>query len=92
MIVRGEAVSRQDEAVTVEVQMGDRAGRAVVTVYDARGRLVQELLDEELAAHAVEELSWNGRDRDGHHAAPGVYRVTFVTSGDRVNRKIQRFR
>lgn len=59
-----------------------RAEQVAVTVLDMRGRLVRELLIDELAAgpHAV---TWNGTDRGGRPLASGVYfyRVTAGNQG-----------
>jgi hypothetical protein len=81
-------VLRRNGHTTLRVQMGARAGHAEVSVYDARGRAVQTLLDEGLAAHASELVRWDGRDRNGRRAAPGVYVFRFVAPGIEESRKI----
>lgn len=55
-------------------------GRVTLRILDARGRLVNTLLDEprSVGAHAV---SWDGRTHDGSPAASGVY-FAQVLSGD----------
>jgi hypothetical protein len=55
-------------------------GRVVVRILDARGRLVDTLLDEArpVGAHTV---SWDGQTRAGSPAASGVY-FAQVVSGD----------
>jgi len=55
-------------------------GRVILRILDARGRLVNTLLDEpcSVGAHAV---SWDGQTRDGSPAASGVY-FAQVISGE----------
>ena len=55
-------------------------GRAVVTVYDARGRRVTTLLDAVLTA-GEHRVQWNGRDGSGARVSSGVY-LYEVRSGD----------
>ena len=57
------------------------AGRARITMYDARGARVADLLDAALPAggHA---LAWDGRDRHGRRAPAGVY-ICLVEFGGR---------
>jgi hypothetical protein len=57
-----------------------RTGRATVAVYDARGRMVAELLDGELAA-GEHRVAWNGQDTAGRSVAAGVYLVR-LNAGD----------
>jgi flagellar hook assembly protein FlgD len=47
-------------------------GRVTLTVYDATGRLVRTLLDENQPAGA-RDVTWNGQDDRGHAVASGVY-------------------
>jgi hypothetical protein len=49
-----------------------RGGRAVVSVYDIRGRLVRRLHEGELAA-GEHTAVWDGRDRQGRQQPSGVY-------------------
>jgi hypothetical protein len=49
-----------------------RAQRVKLCVYDASGRLVRVLVDEMLPA-ARHERQWDGRDRNGHPVASGIY-------------------
>lgn len=55
-------------------------GRTTVRIYDVAGRLVKELVNEDLAAAARHEFSWNGRDDRGQGVASGTYYVD-VRSG-----------
>jgi flagellar hook assembly protein FlgD len=47
-------------------------GRATLRVYNARGQLVDTLLDDE-RAHGAMSITWNGTDASGSRAASGVY-------------------
>jgi hypothetical protein len=47
-------------------------GRVTLTVYDATGRLVRTLLDENQPAGA-RDVTWNGQDDRDHAVASGVY-------------------
>jgi hypothetical protein len=55
-----------------------RAGSARLAVYDARGRLIRDLLDAELPVgeHAV---TWDGKDSQGVVQSSGVYVVRLVS-------------
>jgi hypothetical protein len=64
---------------------GPRA-RAVVRVFDLRGRLVRTLLDEVLRGSAG--VCWDGRDATGHRAASGVYFVLLRADEHRAAVKI----
>ena len=63
----------------VEFVLPER-GRALVTVYDASGRLVRTLIDRVFPAgpHAVE---WDGRDESSHPVASGVYFARLRAAG-----------
>ncbi len=64
---------------------------ARLTVYDARGRFVRDLMDGALGAgpHAV---TWDARDASGKATSPGVYYVTLTSDGTRQTQKIVRAR
>ncbi len=48
--------------------------RAVsLTIYDASGRLVDVLLDDEIASRGRNEVAWRGRDRAGRQLPSGTY-------------------
>jgi len=49
-----------------------REERVVLDIYDVRGRFINRLLNEELAA-GYHSVVWNGRDEEGALAASGVY-------------------
>ncbi len=56
------------------------AGRAVLRLYDTRGRLQRNLATGEFAAgrHTVE---WDGRDDGGRECASGVYLLRLEREG-----------
>jgi flagellar hook assembly protein FlgD len=58
-----------------------------LSIYDAGGRLVRALVDEETLAgeHA---LIWNGRDRKGKTVASGVYFMRLTVAGQARTQKI----
>jgi hypothetical protein len=62
------------------------AGHALVQVYDAEGRLVRVLLDEELTPgdHSV---VWDGRNDAGRSVASGTYYYVLEAGGSRAARK-----
>ena len=53
----------------------------VVTVFDLRGRLVQELVDGDVLPAGVTRLTWDGRDRSGRRSPTGVYLMRARTAG-----------
>jgi hypothetical protein len=65
-----------------------RAQHARIDIYDARGRSVIVLLDEELPEGGG-GVFWNGRDAAGRRAAPGTYFCRLATEdGTRVTRMV----
>jgi flagellar hook assembly protein FlgD len=48
------------------------SGRVTLKVYDLRGRLVRQLLDEERPA-GPGTVVWDGTDADGRACASGIY-------------------
>jgi len=72
--------------VRVEFDLATR-GEVQVAIYNAAGRLVRRLVDEELpsARHAV---VWNGRDGGGARVASGVYFVRLVARDSASVKKI----
>ena len=63
----------------VDFELG-RPGRVRLAVYDASGRLVRDLLAEDLpgGAHAV---TWDGRDAGGRQVGAGVYFAKLSAGG-----------
>jgi hypothetical protein len=56
------------------------AGRARVDIYDVRGRLVRQLVDEDLPA-GNHSRTWSGMDDRGQRVASGVYMVKVSHPG-----------
>jgi hypothetical protein len=78
--------SRGQAHLSLEVS---RATQAEVTVYDAAGRRVRNLLRGSLEA-GRRTLGWDGRDERGRVASPGVYFVRASASGAVVTRRVVR--
>jgi hypothetical protein len=55
-------------------------GRVTIDVYDVRGRVVATLRDGDEAAGS-HSVRWDGRDREGHAAASGVYFARIAHGG-----------
>jgi hypothetical protein len=66
-----------------------QAGRVTVAIYDARGRLVRSVLDEERAQGNGEAL-WDGLDGRGIAAPAGLYFARIEAPGVRMSEKILR--
>ena len=63
------------------------ADRVSLRVYDARGRLVRELVSGVVEA-GRHRLRWDLRDERGRKVSRGVYFLTFESSGYRQTRKL----
>ena len=53
-------------------------------MYDASGRLVRQIVDEELPS-GLHTARWDGRDRSGRPVATGVYFAKLVTARGRTD-------
>ncbi|MBD3160553.1 MAG: T9SS type A sorting domain-containing protein [Candidatus Latescibacteria bacterium] len=62
------------------------AARASVRVFDAQGRSIRTLLDEELAA-GEHSVVWDGRNGAGREVASGTYYYELEMEGRRITRK-----
>ncbi len=65
--------------VTLTTEMRE-AGKLVVEVWDAQGRLVRGLFQGELPVGPF-QLRWDGADGHGDRVAPATYLVRLVTAG-----------
>jgi hypothetical protein len=63
-------------------------GRVTVAVYDVAGRLVAELLDEQMPAGMSGRIAWDGRDKRGRECGSGVYFVRIAAPGLSQARKV----
>ena len=64
-----------------------QVGRVVLDVYDAAGRRIITLIDEEQAqgAHTIE---WNGREACGAETASGIYFYRLVAGKEKISKKM----
>ncbi len=65
----------------------DESGPVSLKLYDARGRLVRTLVDEQRAAGAQQAI-WNGKDDRGHQLASGTYFYRLGTTAGTVTKKM----
>lgn len=75
-VARNPARGRALFAITLP-----RPGEAVVRIFDARGRLVRELLRGVLRSDAPAWILWDGRDGAGRPVASGFYTVYLTGAG-----------
>jgi len=64
-----------------------RPGRTRIAVYDMTGRLVRDLVDEDLAAGPHHRV-WDGRDRGGRPVPSGAYYLRLETPDATDHRKV----
>ena len=62
-------------------------GHASVGIYDARGALVNTLVDRTLPS-GYHRLAWNGDHANGAVAHPGMYFVRAITAGGTFNQRL----
>jgi hypothetical protein len=60
---------------------------AVLEVFDVQGRRVARLLDRTVSA-GPHDVSWDGRDAEGHDASTGVYLYRLKAAGATLNRRM----
>ena len=63
------------------------SGHAHITVFNAAGQVVRELVDTELKA-GYHEILWNGKNTDDKPAASGVYYYRIKAGADQAMRKM----
>jgi hypothetical protein len=73
-------------STTIPFQL-ESPSRVVLGIYDASGRLVRELENDQLPA-GLHELVWDGRDANGSSVATGVYFVRLLAGSREFTRKI----
>jgi hypothetical protein len=74
--------------VTTSIRFGlERGGRAVLRVYDVRGREVRRLFDGDGDGRSY-VVSWDGKDAAGRRVAPGVYFYRLQTQRQSFTRKL----
>jgi murein DD-endopeptidase MepM/ murein hydrolase activator NlpD len=62
-------------------------GRVTVGIYDVRGRLVRNLLDQTVDS-GPGSVEWNARDDHGAHVPSGIYFVKASAAGKVLSRKL----
>ena len=67
------------------------AGRAQLTIWDIRGRLVKSLVDSEVAPGRYQPV-WDGRDDNGRRVAAGIYFVRLQSGKFSASGKVVRLR
>jgi hypothetical protein len=55
--------------------------RVVMTIRNAKGKIVRRIRAPKHKAHTVLRLRWDGRDSKGHYVKPGRYRYTLTAIG-----------
>ena len=72
---------------TIAFELPDK--RAVsLSIYDVSGRLVDVLIDDEIASPGRNEVVWRGRDRNGRAVSAGVYFYRLDAGSFRATRKM----
>ena len=59
--------------------------RVVLTVRDAKGKVVRRIRVAKHKAHTVLRLRWDGRDTKGRYVKPGRYKFTVTATGSHYN-------
>jgi hypothetical protein len=73
---------------TIDVEIpGDSGGKALLRIYDVRGKLVRTLADRELKAGSY-SFAWDGRDDRGRPVSSGVYIYTLKQADTIYTRKM----
>ena len=68
---------------------GAGSARVTLRIFDASGRLVRTLLDNEAdALPAVRLQTWDGRDEKGHRVGSGIYYYRLTVSGQETSRSM----
>jgi len=86
LTVFGPNPTRAGEAIRLEFAPGANhvPGTQVrVRVIDVQGREIRELYSGSPACTCAVSVTWDGRDRDGDPARPGVYLVTAESGSER---------
>ncbi|MBD3222116.1 T9SS type A sorting domain-containing protein [bacterium] len=73
-------------ATTLRFELAS-AGRVELAIYDARGRLVREIVDQDLPA-GQHEILWRGLDDHGQQVASGIYLLRLQTPTTRGLQKL----
>jgi hypothetical protein len=74
------------DGVTIQYSLS-RPGQVRLSVHDVRGRQVGIITDRRCDA-GMHTTNWDGRDRSGRPAGPGIYFVSIETDDFRATRKL----
>jgi hypothetical protein len=66
-------------STTIQYSLG-RPGIVTLKIFDVTGRLVNTLLNQNMA-QGIHRIGWNGKDTNGKEVATGVYFYTIQTPG-----------
>jgi flagellar hook assembly protein FlgD len=72
---------------TIAFEIPNGGGDIQLKIYDLRGRLVRELVDEFRPA-GNETAEWDGRDGQGRPVSSGAYLYVLSIGGERMTRKM----
>lgn len=73
-------------ATTLTYQSPERT-LVTVRIYNVLGQEITQLMSTEIEA-GLHTIRWDGRDRNGHQVAPGMYFVTLLNSGPQGQQQI----
>ena len=63
------------------------SGEKILRIFDASGRLVRTLIDNEAdALPAVRLQTWDAKDEKGHRVGSGIYYYRLTVSGKEIAR------
>ena len=65
----------------------EKDGHVELAVYDRAGRLVDQLLNEDLGA-GKHHVTWNGIDRRGNAVVAGVYQYVLKTPSGQISKRM----
>jgi hypothetical protein len=74
------------DGATFEFTVPVEGARAVITVYDVRGRVVTTITDE-VRGRGRHAARWSGKDRDGRDVPAGIYFCSLEVAGAVVTQK-----
>jgi flagellar basal-body rod modification protein FlgD len=81
VVATGNSVeARSGQPVACEFELAKPAQKVVVSVYDATGAFVKDVVATGLAA-GRQTVSWDGRDRNGNTAPEGTYTFEVQAEG-----------
>ena len=70
------------ESTTLSFALPESRSSAIeLKIYDARGRLVRDLVDSP-SIGGDQAIRWDGRDEQGHRVAAGIYFARLRVGGD----------